>query len=110
MNIKGKTAIITGAGRGIGYAIAEEFGLAGAKLILHYNKSKEGVERLQQQFDAEIIQADLSNPQECLRLVQSSEQLDILVNNAGCNNDMLVLSMQDEDWSKVFYSPREIQL
>ena len=101
MNIEGKTAIITGAGRGIGYAIAEEFGRAGAQLILHYNKSKSGVEKLQEQFGALLVQADLKDPESCRQLINATDNVDILVNNAGCNNDMLVLAMEDEDWNSV---------
>ena len=98
MNIQGKVALITGAGRGIGYAIAEEFGEAGANLVLHYNNSKGGVEELQKRFGATIVQANLQDPLACAKLIsEMGNKIDILVNNAGINNDMLVLSMSDED-------------
>ena len=103
MNIEGKTALITGAGRGIGYGIAKEFGEAGAKLFIHYNKSKAGAEELQELFPSStLIQGDISKPEECTRIVQTvGEPLDILVNNAGINRDMLVVLMGEEDWRRV---------
>ena len=103
MNIEGKTALITGAGRGIGYGIAKEFGDAGAKLILHYNKSKAGVEELQDLFPTAIlVSGDITNTDDCTQIIKAAgESLDILVNNAGINRDMLVLQMEDADWMDV---------
>ena len=105
MNIEGKTALITGAGRGIGYGIAKEFGDAGAKLILHYNKSLAGVEELKELFPSSIlVSGDITNPEACAEIIKSAgESLDILVNNAGINRDMLVLQMEDEDWMDVMH-------
>ena len=104
MILEGKTALVTGAGRGIGMEIARELSKAGATLIIHYHRSKEAAEELAQELGARTVQADLSNAQECSELIQKSvgdNNLDILVNNAGINNDMLVLQMRDEDWLKV---------
>lgn len=103
MNIEGKTVLITGAGRGIGYGIAQEFGEAGAKLIIHYNKSKEGAESLKERFPSSIlVQGDIRTPQSCARIVAAAgENLDVLVNNAGINRDMLVLQMEESDWTSV---------
>ena len=103
MNVEGKTVLITGAGRGIGYGIAQDFGEAGAKLVLHYNKSKEGAESLKELFpSATLVQGDIRSPQACKQIVEAAgETLDVLINNAGINRDMLVLQMEDEDWSSV---------
>ncbi|MEC7984643.1 MAG: SDR family NAD(P)-dependent oxidoreductase [Myxococcota bacterium] len=102
MMLDGKTAIVTGAGRGIGKEIARELARAGAKVIVHYNRSKESAEQLAAEIDGIPMQADLSVPEDCLRLIQSAtNRLDILVNNAGINNDMLVLQMSDDDWLSV---------
>ncbi len=103
MNVEGKTVLVTGAGRGIGKAIAEEFGEAGARLIIHYNTSKMGAEDLHSTFPNSImVQADIRDPKDCQKLIQAAgEKLDVLVNNAGINRDMLVLQMEDEDWLNV---------
>ena len=103
MNVEGKTVLVTGAGRGIGKAIAEEFGEAGARLIIHYNTSKAGAEALHTAFPSSImVQADIRDPNDCQKLIQAAgDTLDVLVNNAGINRDMLVLQMEDEDWLNV---------
>ena len=84
MNVEGKTVLITGAGRGIGYGIAQDFGEAGAKLIIHYNKSKDGAESLKELFpSAVLVQGDIRSPQACKQIVEAAgEQLDVLINNA----------------------------
>ena len=103
MNVAGKTVLITGAGRGIGKAIAEDFGEAGARLIIHYYKSKEGAEALHAKFpNSTLVQGDIRSSADCNKIIQAAgEQLDILVNNAGINRDMLVLQMEDDDWTSV---------
>ena len=103
MILQGKRAIITGGCSGIGKAIAEEFAKHGAELILHYNSSQEAAEQLADKLNAKIVQADLSTSTGCEKLIEATEgKLDILINNAGLTNDMLVLQMTDDDWSKPF--------
>ena len=98
MMLQGKTALITGAGRGIGAAIAEEFQSHGAQLILHYNRSIGEIDTFVKQ-GAIAIQADLSTLEGCNTLIQGIDgQLDVLVNNAGMTRDMLLLQMTESDW------------
>jgi len=102
MILDGKTALVTGAGRGIGREIARELARAGASVIIHYNRSKDAAESLAEEIKGTAVQADLSVAEDCTRLIQAvGERLDILVNNAGINNDMLVLQMTDLDWLRV---------
>lgn len=84
--------VVTGASRGIGRAIAEELGFAGAKVVVNYVQSKDAAEdlvtRLQQSGTESIaIQADVSDPQQAARLIEETVQrfsrIDVLVNNAG---------------------------
>ena len=84
MQLKNRTALITGAGSGIGKAIAEVFAREGARLIL--NDLEPGAARLAQALGGVFIQADLSDQSSVRALAQRALELgpvDILVNNAG---------------------------
>jgi acetoacetyl-CoA reductase len=112
-SLEGAVIVVTGAARGIGRAIAEELGLAGAKVIVNYAKSKEAAEdlvvRLQQSGTESIaVQADVSDPEQAARLIEETIQrfgrIDVLVNNAGINVDRSMKNLSVEDWSKVIQS------
>jgi acetoacetyl-CoA reductase len=109
-SLEGAVIVVTGAARGIGRAIAEELGLAGAKVIVNYAKRKEAAEdlvvELQQSGTESIaIQADISDPQQAYMLIEETIQrfgrIDVLVNNAGINIDRSMKNLTVEDWSKV---------
>ena len=112
MNIKGAVAVVTGASRGIGNAIAENLGHAGAKVVVNYSGSREPAEELAENItmfgngaEAVAIQADVSDPDDAQKLMdQAAERfggIDILVNNAGVNVDKTVAKLEVEDWRKV---------
>ncbi|HCO48137.1 MAG TPA: oxidoreductase [Spirochaetaceae bacterium] len=91
-SLKDKKALVTGGGSGIGKAIVRELAAQGAKVLIHYYKSKESAESLAAEVrasggDADIIQADLSSEsgvKELSRFVEGKwRNLDILVNNSG---------------------------
>jgi acetoacetyl-CoA reductase len=103
--------VVTGAGRGIGHAIAEELGRGGAKLVVNYSHSRESAEELAAQLQqigspqAVAIQADVSDAGQAARLIEETIQqfgrIDVLVNNAGINIDRAMKNMAVEDWNKV---------
>lgn len=112
MNLQGAVAVVTGASRGIGNAVAEELGRGGAKVVINYSGSQEPAEELAERInqtggggEAVAIQADVSDPNDAQRLIdQTVEQygrVDILVNNAGINVDKPMKKMEVEDWDKV---------
>lgn len=104
MELKGKVAIVTGAGRGIGAAIARALGEAGATVIVNYNKSAAAAEALAAEINGVAVAADVSTAEGCATLIAAAEErgsLDILVNNAGITRDMLMLRMTDDEWSDV---------
>ncbi|MDF2542816.1 MAG: fabG2 [Herbinix sp.] len=108
--LNGKTAIITGAGRGIGRAIALEFIKYGAKVVVNYRNSIKQVEELLETIreaggEAIAVQADISKEEEAKQLVDAAVKhfgrLDILVNNAGITKDTLMMRMSEDDFSSV---------
>jgi 3-oxoacyl-[acyl-carrier protein] reductase len=105
VELEGKVAIVTGASRGIGRAIALELGRAGAHVIVNYRSSKEAAVKVAAEIGhAEAFEADVSTTEGCKALVARAEELggvDVLVNNAGITADNLSLRMTDEQWDSV---------
>ncbi len=109
--LEGAVVVITGAGRGIGRAIAEVLGQGGASVVVNYSKSKEPAEdqvaKLQQSGSPKsvAIQADVSDPAQAVRLIEETVQqfgrIDVLVNNAGINIDRTMKNLTPEEWDKV---------
>jgi 3-oxoacyl-[acyl-carrier protein] reductase len=115
-SLEGKTALVTGASRGIGRAIATELARAGASVVVGYRSGAEEAGALAEELGGRAIQADVSSPEEAKRLVDEAGDLDILVNNAGLTRDGVLARMSDEDWrvvietnlSSVFYTCRAV--
>ncbi|HLR10775.1 MAG TPA: 3-oxoacyl-[acyl-carrier-protein] reductase [Sporosarcina sp.] len=107
---EGKTAIVTGASRGIGREIALQLGREGAKVAVNYSGSKEKAEEVvaliqEAGGEAFAIQADVSNAESVKNLVDETIKtfgsLDILVNNAGITKDNLLMRMKEDEWDSV---------
>jgi 3-oxoacyl-[acyl-carrier protein] reductase len=115
-SVEGKTALVTGASRGIGRAIAVELAAGGAAVVIGYRSGKDEAEALAAELGGRAIQADVSSPEDAKRLVEEAGDLDILVNNAGLTRDGVLARMPDEDWrtvidtnlSSVFYTCRAV--
>jgi 3-oxoacyl-[acyl-carrier protein] reductase len=115
-SLEGKTALVTGASRGIGHAIAVELAAGGASVVIGYRSGKDEAEALAAELSGRAIQADVSSAEEAARLVEEAGDLDILVNNAGLTRDGLLARMPDDDWrtvietnlSSVFYTCRAV--
>jgi 3-oxoacyl-[acyl-carrier protein] reductase len=115
-SLDGKLALVTGASRGIGRAIAEELARAGASVVVGYRSGKDEAEELATAIGGRAIQADVSNADEAKRLVDEAGDIDVLVNNAGLTRDGLLARMSDDDWrtvietnlSSVFYTCRAV--
>ena len=115
-SLAGKTALVTGASRGIGRAIASELAAGGATVVIGYRSGKEEAESLASELGGRAIQADVSSAEDAARLVAEAGDLDILVNNAGLTRDGLLARMSDDDWrtvidtnlSSVFYTCRAV--
>ncbi len=109
--LKGKTAVVTGASKGIGAAIAEHLAAEGAAVVVNYASSKAGadavVKRITQNDGKAIgVQADVSKPVDIQRLFAETNkafgQLDILVNNAGIYEFLPLESITAEHFHKQF--------
>jgi len=115
-SLEGKTALVTGASRGIGRAIAAELASAGASVVVGYRSGKDEADALAAEIGGRAVQADVSNAEDAKRLVEEAGDLDILVNNAGLTRDGLLARMSDDDWrtvidtnlSSVFYTCRAV--
>jgi 3-oxoacyl-[acyl-carrier protein] reductase len=115
-SLEGKSALVTGASRGIGRAIAAELARAGASVVIGYRSGREEAEALAAELGGRAVQADVSNADDARRLVEEAGDLDILVNNAGLTRDGLLARMPDDDWrtvietnlSSVFYTCRAV--
>lgn len=108
--LNGKTALVTGASRGIGKAIALELAKQGATVILNYHHAKEEAERIREEIltnggTAKIACCDVSDYASCetffKEICSRYPSIDILVNNAGITKDGLLMKMTEEDFDRV---------
>jgi len=100
-SLEGKTALVTGASRGIGRAIALELGRAGASVTVAYRSGQEEAEAVASEIGGRAVQADIADAEAAKALVEEAGELDILVNNAGLTRDGLIARMPDDDWTIV---------
>ncbi|WP_046175087.1 3-oxoacyl-[acyl-carrier-protein] reductase [Domibacillus indicus] len=110
MNLEGKTALVTGASRGIGKAIALELARLGADVAVNYagseQKAKETAEEIQAMGRRSfIVQCDIADSEAVTAMVKETVdqfgRLDILVNNAGITRDNLMMRMKEQEWDDV---------
>ena len=105
-----KVALITGAARGIGKAIAKKFAENGYNVVINYVSAKTDIKTLTKEFEdlgvkVLLVKADVSNKEEAEGLVNQTIEkfgkIDVLVNNAGITKDNLLMRMSEEDFEKV---------
>jgi 3-oxoacyl-[acyl-carrier protein] reductase len=110
MDFREKVAIVTGASRGIGRAIAIELGSLGARVVVNYNTSADAAAEVVKEIkdsgsDGVAIQADVSDFEQAKELIHQGiehfGELHILVNNAGITRDGLIMTMSEDDWDAV---------
>ncbi|MEA5421117.1 3-oxoacyl-[acyl-carrier-protein] reductase [Spirulina sp. CCNP1310] len=108
--LAGKVAIVTGASRGIGKAIALHLAASGAKVVVNYAQSSPAAEAVVAEIvaaggEAVAKQADIAQGDQVEDLIDSTKKtwgsVDVLVNNAGITRDTLLLRMKPEDWQAV---------
>ncbi len=106
----GRAAIVTGATRGIGRAIALELARRGADIAFNYAKSAEAAETLKREIEVLgsrviSVQCDVANTESAAQMVKQAKEafgrIDFLINNAGVTRDNLILRMKENDWDEV---------
>jgi len=109
-NLAGKTAVVTGASRGIGRAIAIKLASLGANIILNYRSNIKSVQEVIDEIkaaggNAVAIQGDVSSFSDAEKIIKAAVEsfgsIDILVNNAGITKDGLLMRMKEEDFDSV---------
>jgi 3-oxoacyl-[acyl-carrier protein] reductase len=100
-SLEGRTALVTGASRGIGRSIATQLAAGGASVVLSYRTGVDEAQALAADIGGRAVQADVSDPESARALVEEAGDVDILVNNAGVTRDGLLVRMSDEDWNTV---------
>ncbi|BAQ15204.1 3-ketoacyl-ACP reductase [Clostridium botulinum B2 128] len=108
--LEGRTAIVTGASRGIGRAIAKKLASMGANLVLNYRSRAKEIDTLLEEIEefgieTLVIQGDVSSFEDSKKIADEAKNkfgtIDILINNAGITKDSLILRMTEEDFDKV---------
>lgn len=108
--LSGKVALVTGASRGIGRAIALKLGLMGATVLVNYNGSADRAREVAEQIEglggsAEAICCNVADYEACGKMVEEVigkyKKVDILVNNAGIARDNLIMRMSEEEYDSV---------
>jgi 3-oxoacyl-[acyl-carrier protein] reductase len=106
----GRAAIVTGATRGIGRAIALELARRGADVAFNYARSAEAADTLKAEIEglgvrALSTQCDVASTEAAAEMVKQTKdtfgRIDFLINNAGITRDTLILRMKEEDWDAV---------
>jgi 3-oxoacyl-[acyl-carrier protein] reductase len=101
-DLEGKTALVTGGGKGIGRAISQALAGMGAKVIVNYRSDKAAADETAGSLpNAMAHQADVGDPAQVEAMIKAIGRVDVLVNNAGALRDKLLVQMSPPDWEEI---------
>ena len=101
-DLDGKTALVTGGGKGIGRAISQSLAGMGARVVINYKSDKSSAEEAAAALpNATAHQADVADPTQVESMVKAIGKVDVLVNNAGAVRDKLLIQMSPPDWEEL---------
>jgi 3-oxoacyl-[acyl-carrier protein] reductase len=100
-DLDGRTALVTGGGKGIGRATAKALAEKGARVVVNYRSDAAAAEETAHEIGCEVIQCDVTDGEAVQAMVKSIGGVDILVNNAGAVRDNLLLRMKQADWDHI---------
>jgi 3-oxoacyl-[acyl-carrier protein] reductase len=101
-DLAGKTALVTGGGKGIGRAISFALGAMGARVAVNYRSDKTAADETAASLSgATVHKADVGDPAQVEAMVKEIGRVDILVNNAGAVRDKLLIQMAPADWEEL---------
>jgi 3-oxoacyl-[acyl-carrier protein] reductase len=102
LDLDGKTALVTGGGKGIGRAISEALAGMGARVIVNYRSDRDAAEATAASLpNATAHQADVGDPAQVEAMIKAIGRVDVLVNNAGALRDKLLVQMSPPDWEDI---------
>ena len=100
--LAGRTALVTGGGKGIGRAISLQLGAMGARVVINFHRDRAAAEETAALLaDATVVQADVGDAGEVGAMVKAAGPVSVLVNNAGAVRDNLLLRMTSADWDQI---------
>jgi len=99
-DLAGKTALVTGGGKGIGRAISEALAAKGAKVVVNYRSDAAAAEETARALPGGAVthKADVGDPTQVEAMIKAIGRVDVLVNNAGLVRDKLLIQMSPPDW------------
>jgi 3-oxoacyl-[acyl-carrier protein] reductase len=97
-DLDGKTALVTGGGKGIGRAISQALAGLGARVVVNYRSDQAAAEETASAIGGTAHKADVSDPAQVEAMVKAIGRVDVLVNNAGAVRDKLLIQMSPPDW------------
>lgn len=99
--LDGRTAVVTGGGKGIGRAVSRALAEMGASVVLNYRSDSTAAEETAQEIGGRALRCDVTDGAAVQAMLKELGQVDVLVNNAGAVRDNLLLRMKPEDWDHI---------
>ena len=100
-SLEGRTALVTGGGKGIGRAVSTALAARGAAVVVNYRSDAAAAEQTAHELGGRAVRCDVGDVDAVQGMIKGLGQIDILVNNAGAVRDKLLLRMTSQDWEDI---------